>query len=289
MARRIGLPRLPARSSGSRQTSGTGVPLSLGGYRPRLNSCEFSYEDASRHRSGSRKTSERLPAASFPTLIALLWTACFAIPVLSPSYGEQLSDDQIAELEEDMLFAEGEERAGLLKKLASLKDPRAQGALAKALASDPSLAPELQERIFKSLAKTADSQILEEVEKLAKSSSPSLSQYGLVLLGRMRSEKAVDLLIAASESVANTEQMLVSIVRSLGQNGHAKAIGSLKTLAENKPVLTDEVTISRFRIGDEGAFQAYFDLYQVKADTLSDTAWDYGFRTGTPTEVKRLK
>ena len=288
MSRRIGPPTTEC--SGSRKTPDAGATLSPGDSFPPLNSCEFSYEDAdSPHRSGSRKTSERRPSLSFPEFIAILCASLLAFTFPPLCSAEQLSDDQIAELEEDMLFAEGEERAELLKKLASLQDRRAQGALAKALSSDASLAPELQERIFKSLAETADSQILEEVEKLARSGSPSLRQYGLVLLGRMRDERAVDLLISAAESVANTEQMLVCIVRSLGQNGHAKAIGSLKTLAEKQPVLADEVTISRFQIGDEGAFQAYFDLYQVKADTLSDTAWDYGFRTGTPTEVRRLK
>lgn len=219
----------------------------------------------------------------------ILLGVCAGVLALSPSPAEQLSDDAIAELEEEVLFAEGDGRDELVKKLVALKDRRTQGTLAKLLLAETPLKVELQDAVFSVLAQVADQEIQEEVEEMAASPGPTVRHYGLRLLGRMQNERAADLLIAASRSSSNTDQMRSSIARSLGENGHPKAVPGLRDLAAKCPELVDEVTIARFRVGDVDAFGAFFDLYQAKAEVLAETAWEYGFRTGTPAEVKRLK
>jgi HEAT repeat protein len=221
-----------------------------------------------------------------PPLLTVL--AVLAGPARLAS-AERLSDKELAALEEETLFAEGGERDELVKRLAKLEDRRTQNTLAKLLLADPPLKVELQDLVFAALNKVADKEILPDVERMTRSPSPAVQHYGLKLLGRMRDERAVDLLIAASRSRTATAEMLVSTVRSLGQNGHPKAIPCLKKLAEERPELAEEATIARFQAGDPEAFGPFFDLYQAKADTLTNTAWEYGFRTGKPAEVKRLK
>ena len=219
----------------------------------------------------------------------ILGCLCAAVVLAASASGGQLSDDQVAELEEDLLFAEGEERAALVKKILGLRDARTQTALMKALLAEQPLAADLQEQVFNFLAEAADKRILPDIVEMVRAEGPQLRRYGLVLLGRMRDERAVDTLIAESQSSRNTDQMHVSIVRSLGRNAHRKAVPVLERMAADRPALAEEVTIARFQVGDVAAFSAFFELYQAKADVLSETAWEYGFRTGTAAEVRRLK
>jgi len=234
-------------------------------------------------------TPRRGPRAARARSPWVLLCVCASALALSLSHAEQLSDDAIAELEEEVLFAEGEGRDELVKKLVALKDRRTQGTLARLLLAETPLKVELQDSVFSVLAQIADEEIQDDVQEMVASPVPTVRHYGLKLLGRMQNERAADLLIAASRSSHNTDQMRSSIVRSLGENGHPRAIPCLKGMAAKWPELVDEATIARFRVGDVDAFGAFFDLYQAKAEVLAETAWEYGFRTGTPAEVKRLE
>ncbi|MDP6353720.1 MAG: HEAT repeat domain-containing protein [Planctomycetota bacterium] len=203
------------------------------------------------------------------------------------SFAEPAQDAE--SLAEDLVFAEGDEKDALLIKIASFKDKRTQSALVQSLLSEPPPGTKAIEKAFEALNEMADAEIEEDVIQLAESDSLILRRIGIVLLGRMKTDRSAAVLITALESRTNDDAILRSIVHSIGRNGRARALPSLKKLAAKKEPLAGEIVIARFQVGDADALQPFFALYQERSGALANTAWEYGFRTGTAVEVRRLR
>lgn len=213
-----------------------------------------------------------------PTFLLLLSTCSFA---------EQ--PPNAAALAEDLVFAEGGEKDELLIKIADLADKRTQGALVQALLSVPPPGNKAVEKASEALHQMADAEIEDEVVQLAESDSLVLRRIGITLLGRMHTDRSADVLERAIESKTNNEAILKSIVRSVGRNGRAKALPTLKKIAARHESLAGDIVIARFQVGDAEALQPFFAFYQEQSGILASTAWDYGFKNGSAVEVRRLK
>lgn len=215
----------------------------------------------------------------------------YLIPALfllsTGSFAEPAQDAE--SLAEDLVFAEGDEKDALLIKIASFKDKRTQSALVQSLLSEPPPGTKAIEKAFEALNEMADAEIEEDVIQLAESDSLILRRIGIVLLGRMKTDRSAAVLMSALESRTNDDAILRSIVHGIGRNGRARALPSLKKLAAKKESLAGEIVIARFQVGDADALQPFFALYQERSGTLANTAWEYGFKNGTAVEVRRLR